>query len=113
MSTTENKQVGSVIVHKSAIGGTASLVVYTAYEASSYFGPHSSLFTIDGQTCGSLQSRRLPKEIDAIPVGQARFDAVDAFRHANENQAYTAIIAAFPEAADGRRVNGEIERGAW
>jgi hypothetical protein len=113
MYISENKAVGSVIVHKFSVAGTRSLVCFAAYEASSYFGPHSSLMTLDGQTCGSLQSRRLPKEIDAIPVGPARFKACDAFRAANEQAAYAAIIAAFPEAAEGKRRGGEIECGAW
>lgn len=110
---TENKQVGNIIVHSYRVAGTKSLRVYGAYEASSYFGPHSSLLTIDGQTCGTLQSRRLTAEIDAIPVGPARFEACDAFRAANQAEAYAAIIAAFPEAAEGRRANGEIEVGSW
>lgn len=113
MYISENKTVGAVIVHKYSVAGCRSLVVFAAYEASSYFGPHSSLMTLDGQTCGSLPSRRLPADIDAIPVGPARFAAVDAFRAANEAAAYEAIVAAYPEAADGRRQNGEIELGQW
>ena len=109
----ESRRVGSVVVHRYSVAGTRGLVVYAAYEASSYFGPHSSLFTIDGQTCGTLPSRRLPTEIDALPVGQERFDAVDAFRHANEAEAYAAIVLAFPEAAEGQRRSGEIEEGSW
>ena len=104
----EHKSVGPVIVTKHSIAGT-NAIVYSVYEISSYFGPHSTLFTIDGETCGSLPSRRLPKEIQAIPVGPARFEACDAFRKANEEEAYKAILVAYPEAAEGTRSNGEIE----
>lgn len=103
-----HKTVGSVIVTKHQIIGTKHFV-FGAYEASAYSGRHSSLLSIDGQCCGSLASRPMPAEIAALPVGPARWEALDEFRAANEAEAYAAIVAAFPEAADGERSRGEIE----
>jgi hypothetical protein len=107
----ESKTVGSVIVHKFSVAGmSVPVVCYVAYEASSYFGNHSTLFTIDGQVCGSLTSRRIGAEIEALKGGSpARLAACDAFRKANATEAYAAILAAYPEAVDGNRDNGEIE----
>jgi hypothetical protein len=110
----ETKVVGDVRVHKASIAGTRNLIVYAAYEPSSYFGPHSSLMTLDGQTCGSLPSRRLTPELDALPaMTEVRFRAVDAYHQKNCEEAYQAIVAAYPEAKDGRRRAGEIEMGEW
>ncbi len=110
----ETKRVGAVVVTKHSIAGCESLVVYAAYEPSSYFGPHSTLYTIDGQVHGSIPSRRLPEEIEALKPGSPeRLVACDANRRANEAEAYAAIVAAYPEAADGRRGMGEIELGSW
>jgi hypothetical protein len=105
----EHRQVGSVFVTRHSIAGTRGLVVYGAYELSSYFGPHSSLLSIDGACCGSLASRRLPESVSNLPVGEERFAACDAFRAQNEEEAYTAIVAAYPEAARGERGRGEVE----
>lgn len=100
----ENKRVGNVIVHKfEMLPKGSGRVIFGAYEASSYFGDHSSLMTIEGQTCGSIASRRIPAEIDALPVGPVRWEALDAFRAANLREAFAAILAAFPEAVEGRR----------
>ena len=105
----EHKIVGSVIVTKHSVAGS-NAVVYAAYEPSSYFGRHSSLFTIDGQCCGSLPSRRIPEAIEAMRGGSPeRCAACDAFRAANESEAYAAIVSAYPEAANGYRSLGEIE----
>ena len=97
------------IVHKFSVGGARDLVCFAAYEPSSYFGPHGSLMTLDGNVCGSLQSRRLPASIDEMPIYAERLAACDAFRKANEAEAYAAIVEAYPEATDGLRRNGEIE----
>jgi hypothetical protein len=109
----EHKLVGDVRVTKTRILGTRSLVVYAAYEPSSYFGRHFTLYTIEDVVCGQLSSRRLPADVDAIAVGPARFEAIDAFRADNDAEAYEAILAAYPEAQGGRRRSGEIEVGSW
>lgn len=110
----ENKKVGGLVVYKASIAPTGRLV-YTVYEPSSYCGPHSTLFTINDCVHGAVTSRRLPKEIDAIPVrvagkwNQARFDAIDVWRAGLREECYAAIVSAYPEAADGARREGEIE----
>ncbi len=105
---TEIKRANGLVVTKTKILGSGRFV-FDAYEPSSYFGKHSTLFTIEGQCHGSVPSRRLPEEIDIIPVGSARWEALDAFRSANETEAYAAILAAFPEAAKGHLSMGHID----
>jgi hypothetical protein len=109
----EKKAVGGFVVCKNSIAPTGR-IVFSVYEPSSYFGPHSTLFTIGNQVHGSVTSRRLPGAIDAIPVrvngewNQARFDAIDAWRKQVREECYAAIVAAFPEAVEGARQEGEI-----
>lgn len=101
---------GTIKVTRTPIIGT-NCVLFRAYElsAAGYFGPHSFLFTIDGKVHGELPSRALPAEIAALPVGPHRWGECDAFRAANEREAYAAILAAYPEAAGGSRRMGQIE----
>lgn len=104
----ESKKVGSIIVikHRSVGGG----YVFGAYEPSSIMGKHSTILHVEGQCYGAVGTRRLPAEIEALPVGLKRSAACDAFRKANVEEAYVAILMAYPEASEGTRVwNGEIE----
>jgi hypothetical protein len=76
------------------------------------YGSHSTTMSgPNGERLGSVMSRVLPAWIEALPVGEARFDACDAHRDANRTEAYAAILAAFPEATDGKRdrLMGTIE----
>ena len=63
---------------------------------------------------GRVTTESLPAEIDAIPArvggewNEERFAAIDAWRAERRAAAYAAIVAAFPEAADGFRDMGEI-----
>jgi hypothetical protein len=64
---------------------------------------------------GKIGTEPLPPEVDAIPArlngqwNQARFDACDKFHQERYEAAYTAIVEAFPEAANGRRSMGTID----
>lgn len=103
-------QVGTVWVHRYSIL-TTNCVVYAAYEASeggAASRTHSSLMSHGGTWLGELTSRRLPDAVEALK-GTVRYDACDAFRAANRTEAYAAIVAAFPEAAEGTRRDGQIE----
>lgn len=112
----EWKQVGALHIHKYSIIST-DRVIYAVFEASALMGRHGSLMSRDGfGWLGQIGSRSLPAEIDAIPVrvadgkwNQARFDAIGAWRAANDAEAYAAIEAAFPETIGCERRNGEIE----
>jgi hypothetical protein len=110
MSNGENRTIGAVVVHKPRNpwgDGTGS--IFTAYEASSHFGIHSSLMTLDGQVCGKLTTRRIPRDVETLrPGSPERLAACDAFWSACEAESYAAIIAAFPEAASGVKDRGEI-----
>ncbi len=68
-----------------------STTVYEAYEPSSVAGNHSTITTIDGEWFGKIATRRLPAEINAMPIGLERSAAVDAFHKARYAEAYAAI----------------------
>jgi len=54
-------------------------------------------------------SRPLPPELDALPAySDERYRAVSAWHAAQYDEAYAAIVAEYPEAADGERSMGEI-----
>lgn len=83
--------------------------VFSVWERTSgYAGPHSSFFTIGDVLMGKVGARRLPFEIDVLPRGDTRLAAVTAFQQAQYEEAYAAILAEYPQAAQGRRDMGEI-----
>lgn len=110
---TEQRQANGLTVEKYNIIGT-HLWVYGAWERTSALGSryegHSTIQSAnDGGWLGRVGTRRLTPELDALaPYSQERFDAVCAFYDAQYAEAYAAIVAAFPEAAEGRRDAGEI-----
>jgi hypothetical protein len=106
MKTNETRKAGNVTVTRSRVLGTACYV-YTAWEPSSATG-HGTVTTIDGAWHGEIGSRRAPEAALALPVGPARWAALDADRAAQYAEAHAAIVAAFPEAAEGTRENGRI-----
>lgn len=84
-------------------------VTFVAYEPSSFMGPHSSIFSIEGQWFGKIGSRELPEELDALPArSEKRSKAVKTWQEAQYQEAYDAILAENPEAAEGSRLMGEI-----
>lgn len=72
------------------ISGT-NTTVYEAYEPSSVAGNHSTITMIDGEWFGKIATRRLPADINAIPVGPERSAAVHAFHETRYAEAYAAI----------------------
>jgi len=80
---------------------------------------HSSFFTgdkvrdlLNDQWPGAVASRALPADVDAIPVGEARFAACDKVRAERAILCERAIRAAFPEIADKMRFHdceGEMQ----
>ena len=104
----------TVYVHRFALAGGFGTphVVFEALEASKVMGAHSEITTTPtGEWVGTLTSRPIPADIEALPVGPARWAALDAFRAANEAEAYAAINAAFPVTVRiaAARDNGAIE----
>ncbi len=103
-----------ILVKKYRVIGTR-VVCYNAYELDMFgtgrFPNHSSITHDDASNrwWGQLGSRELPPEIDALPVGPERWAAIDAYRDAQHELAYRAILAACPEAAQGERRRGEVE----
>lgn len=80
----------------------SSTVVFTVYEKTVFDldarGGHSTITTFDGHEgwYGRLGTRRLSDEINAIPVGEKRFEAVDGWQRAQHQEAYEAILAVYP-----------------
>ena len=80
----------------------ASTVVFTVYEKTVFEldarGGHSTITTFDGLEgwYGRLGTRRLSDEINAIQVGEKRFEAVDGWQRAQYEEAYEAILAVYP-----------------
>jgi hypothetical protein len=105
------RTVGSVYVHRYSILST-DCVVYAAYER---LAGHSSMTTHPalGVWIGEIHSRPLSANVDALPVGPARFAACDAFRAANDVESYKAILAVYPEAASGKRRVGMGQIEMW
>jgi hypothetical protein len=99
------RTVGAYYVHRYSILST-DRVVYAVYEPMTGVlldSSHSSMMTHPelGRWVGQVSSRRLPAEVDAIPVGPARWDAIDALRAAQAAECFNAIVGAYPEAARG------------
>lgn len=76
-------------------------------EPSSYTGPHGTVRTIDGKVYGRIGTLRSESTLPAMSVERER--EVRAHYEAEYERAYAAIVAEYPEAADGRRDMGEIE----
>lgn len=98
-----------IIVRRIRILST-QCVVYSAWERESVTNTHQTITTIDGAWYGTLHSRRDESTFAHLRGGSdERFAAVRAHYAANDAAAYAAILATFPEAAEGRRSDGEIE----
>ncbi len=109
----ESKPSGKYLVHKHSVAGTKSLIVYAVYELTTYFGPHSTVMTLEGRLYGKVPTRELPKEIDDQPHGWKRSDALVTWRQLLYEECYQVIRAVYPETAAGIFVNGDIETGSW
>jgi hypothetical protein len=88
---------------------TTTTVVYSAWERSAGIcGQHSTVTSDDDGWLGRVGTRALTPELAALPQGRERWDAVDAYHEEQYQAAYAAIVAAHPEAAEGKRDMGEI-----
>lgn len=78
---------------------TTSFVCYKVYEPSSLFGNHSSITRHpEHGYLGDITTRRLPAELDALPVySDERYQAVKAYHKSLEEQAEAYILQAFPQ----------------
>jgi hypothetical protein len=108
----EQQIANGLIVERYNIIGTRRWV-YDAWEPSERNGEmpfsHSTIRTVDGRWMGRIGTRRLPAELEALPAySSERARAVGAFHEAQYEEAYAAIIAAFPAAEHGCRSMGEI-----
>lgn len=113
MRINEWKAVGGVWVHRFNLIGTRA-VVHQVYEPTGAPGrsyTHGSITTgPDGTWLGRIGTGDLPADLDALPArSDERYDAVKAWQAAEYDRAYAAILAAYPEAAEGRRDMGDIE----
>lgn len=87
--------------------------VYSVWEPSDLFA-HSNIISASSLDPGAsgwlgrVGSRPLTPELKALPYGDERVAAVDAFHQAQYEEAYAAIVAEHPEAAGGSRDMGEI-----
>jgi len=86
------------------------LYIFKAWEPSSYTGRHFAVTSIDGKCYGMIGTDPDHSAFDHIAAGSLeRIDAVNAEYARRREVAYAEIIAAFPEAATGRRTMNEIE----
>lgn len=95
---------------------TTPFWIYEAWERiPSVMDNHSSVTSIrreDGEFlgwAGQIGTRPLPPEINAIPVGEERFAACNAYRQAQYEEAHALICQAFPEAAHGTKDGDRIQ----
>lgn len=93
----------TLAVHYGIIIGTDNWTA-SVYEASDDMTSHSTYGAIDsirqGLRCkwpGKLMTRKLPKEIDYIPVGEERFHAIDRWRYKLAAICEQAILKALPD----------------
>ena|SRR5688572_11776287 len=91
-------------VESYGIIGTDALV-YAVWEA---YAGHSTYRHDDaGVKLGRVGTRRLPTDLDALR-GNERYTRVRAWQEAQYAEAYAAILAVYPDAADGHRSMGDI-----
>ena len=90
-----------MVAHRYGILCT-STIAYEVWEPSQCGGLHTTITTIDGKWYGSLTSRPLPPEIEAMPGWKPgywptdRIVAVDAYLDDLEQQAEAIIKSVFP-----------------
>ena len=117
------RKIGNVIVMKRNIAST-SIFTYEAWEVSGNWNSHqttTSIYPDDFDTpvdfeerllAGNIASRFAPPELKAMkPFSKERMAAFRKFRAANEEEAYQAILQAFPHlrSLNHRKSAGTIE----
>ncbi len=81
---------------------------YTAWEPSTVMGTHSSIAFIDGECYGKIGTDPDQSLFDGMPIGRERSEAVNRAYDDRYAVAYAAILAEYPECADGEFDGGEI-----
>lgn len=101
-----------VIVHRYKVIGTFRWN-YCAYEPGTPWSTHATWTTFGTSVWyGSVMSRRIPQEIEAMKAGSPeRLAACAAWSVERRRDALAAIHAAFPETKGGRQDNttGDVE----
>lgn len=89
-------------IHKYNILGT-TIVDYAAWEPYTcsndnghFTRSHSTVTTYAGLSLGDVTMRDIPADMDALPCGDERVNAVRAWYRANEEAARALVLAAFP-----------------
>lgn len=101
----ETRKANGLTVARYRIAGTTA-IVYTAWEP---YARHSTSTRIDQRNMGRVGTRQLTDELDTLPAwSNERARAVGQWHGAQYEEAYAAILVAFPEATDGLRCMGEI-----
>ncbi len=90
-----NRIVGAFTVHAYSIIST-DLVAFAVLEDGN-FKTHSTVQTVGGVSMGSLRSRLLPADIDAIPYGPERVKAVGQYHRLLDSLATEMVKRAFPQ----------------
>jgi hypothetical protein len=101
--------VGNIMVRKTKMLGSGNRHIFSAYEPSNLFGPHSAVTTEGGVWFGQIGTRRIGPEIEKLKGGSPEhIAACNAQRKLQAEEARAAILAAFPEAASGRLLWGDV-----
>lgn len=96
------RKIGSVLVERVIEGGDA---LYSAWETAAP-GSHGTTRSLDGTAFGRLDSKAYPGSLPDTPAAQ--IGAFVTWELAQRERAYTFIVRAFPEAAEGLRARGRI-----
>lgn len=109
-STTWTGLPGGVFVERSNVI-TTPFWVYRAYELTEApSATHSTITTMpDGRWVGKVGTRQLPPALAAMPYGDRRIEAVNAWHKEQHQESHRLIRQAFPEASFGKIRDAEIE----
>lgn len=112
MSDTKQLEDGTVVKRTLMLGDPngPKVVTFTAWEPSEIAGSHGTITTIAGRWYGKIGTDPDPALFEhLVGASDERCVAVAAAYEARYQVAYTAIVRAFPEVADGGvRSDGEI-----
>lgn len=109
--------VTEFVAHRYQIATTAT-VVHEVYEADDGHSTTRSVPTGEFQLVdrgavwlGKVGTRKLPPELERLPVGQQpRIDRVVEFHREQRREAYAVLLEAYPYLGDDLHVRGTIER---
>jgi hypothetical protein len=109
-TTAAERFVDGCLIRRYRIAG-GDTVVYDAWEPASIDDGHWMFTSHGGRWWGQIGRGPLPAAVDALPAwSDERSAAFEKWFAAENRRAYVLIVRAFPEAARGRRHDGEITR---